>query len=148
MSPLPSASLELHHLQAIVRAMYDVARTDGVHDAELVMLRGFYESCQRDSGALASFDDIVGMPFDLAAIVDDFAAAERKAALIHSCLLLAHADGDYSAGERAKVAQFATALGMSTEELAQTEEAVADHLLQQISRISNVDALREVARKL
>lgn len=141
-------TLELSHLQTIVRAMHDIARTDGVHDAERVMLRGFYDTCQREAAALTSFDDLIAMPFDLAAAVDDFRQPEQKAALLHSCLLLAHADGDYSAGERAKVQEFAAALGVSAEELGRIEEGVADHLLQQISRISNVDALQEVAKEL
>jgi tellurite resistance protein len=141
-------TLELHHLQSIVRAMHDIAVTDGVHDAERVMLRGFYENCQREAAALASFDDLIGMPFDLAAVVDDFRHADQKAALLHSCLLLAHADGNYSTGERAKVQQFAQALGVSAEDLGRIEEGVADHLLQQISRISNVDALQQVAKEL
>lgn len=140
--------LELHHLQAIVRAMHDVALTDGVHDAERVMLRGFYENCQREAAALASFDDLVAMPFDLAAIVDDFKLPAQKTALLHSCLLLAYADGTYSAAERAKVQGFADALGVSSGELALIEEGASDYLLQQISRISNTDALQEVAREL
>lgn len=148
MTVTPTTTLELHHLQAIVRAMHDVAQTDGVHDAERVMLRGFYESCQRDAAALASFDDLVAMPFDLAAIVDDFKQSAQKIALLHSCLLLAHADGSYSAAERAKVQGFADALGVSSGELEQIEEGVADYLLQQISRISNTDALQEVSREL
>lgn len=141
-------TLELSHLQTIVRAMHDVARADGVHDAERVMLRGFYDTCQREAAALASFDDLIAMPFDLAAVADDFRQPEQKAALLHSCLLLAHADGNYSAGERAKVQEFAGALGVSAAELGRIEEGVADHLLQQISRISNVDALQEVAKEL
>ncbi|HVH32760.1 MAG TPA: TerB family tellurite resistance protein, partial [Tahibacter sp.] len=131
MTATPTTTLELHHLQAIVRAMHDIALADGVHDAERVMLRGFYESCQRDAAALASFDDLVAMPFDLAAVVEDFRLPAQKLALLHSCLLLAHADGGYSAGERAKVQAFADALGVSGGELAQIEEGVADYLLQQ-----------------
>ena len=144
----PTTTLELHHLQAIVRAMHDVALTDGVHDAERVMLRGFYDTCQQEAAALASFDDLIAMPFDLAAIVDDFKQPGQKAALLHSCLLLAHADGSYSAAERAKVLGFAGALGVSGGELEQLEEGVADHLLQQISRINNVEALQEVQKEL
>lgn len=148
MTATPTTTLELHHLQAIVRAMHDIALTDGVHDAERVMLRGFYESCQRDAAALASFDDLVAMPFDLAAIVDDFTQPAQKIALLHSCLLLAHADGQYSADERRKVQDFAAALGVSDGDLGQIEEGVTDYLLQQISRITNTDALQEVAKEL
>ncbi|MEO8672988.1 MAG: TerB family tellurite resistance protein [Tahibacter sp.] len=142
------ASVELPHLQAIVRAMHELAVTDGVHDTERVMLRGFYESCQQDAAALTSFDDLIATPFDLASVAASFDTPERKGALLQSCLLLAHADGSYSAGERAKVQQFARQLGVSSEELHNLEESVADYLVQQISRISNIDALQEVAAKM
>jgi len=143
-----NAHLELPQLQAIVRAMYEVALTDGVHDAERVLLRGFYDGIQQDAQALTSFDDLIKVPFDLHAIADTFKTPEQEAALLHSCLLLAHADGNYSTAERNKIASFAVALGVSASDLAQLEDAVSDHLLQQISRITNVDALREVAGKM
>ena len=141
-------SIELTQLQAIVRAMHTVATSDGMHDAERVMLRGFYEACQQEAQALTSYDDLIGTAFDAAAAADAFDTDERKAVLLQSCLLLAHADGSYSAGERKTIAGFAKALGVGAEQLAQIEEGVADHLLQQISRIGNTDALREVAAEL
>jgi len=146
-SPL-SQSIELHHVQGIVRAMYEVAKTDGVHATELVMIRGFYDSCQQDADALATFDDLIATPFDADNDAALFDTTERKATLLQSCLLLAHADGDYSDGERTKIAGIARTLGVEAEQLAQIEDAVADMLLQQISRISNTDALREVAAEI
>jgi len=148
MSAVLPPSIELHHLQAVVRAMHAVALTDGVHDAERVMLRGFYDVCQQEAHALASYDDLIGVPFDAATDAHAFDTDERKAVLIHSCLLLAYADGKYSAGERSTIGGFAKALGVSDSQLAALEEAVSDHLLQQISRISNTDALQEVAAEI
>lgn len=145
--PVP-LSIELHHVQGIVRAMHAVAQADGVHDTELVMLRGFYDSCQQDAHALSTFDDLIATPFDADNDAVLFDTTERKATLLQSCLLLAHADGGYSDGERAKVAEIATILGVGPAQLAQIEDAVADMLLQQISRISNTDALREVAAEI
>jgi DnaJ-domain-containing protein 1 len=75
-------------------------------------------------------------------------SVELKGVFLHSCVLLAYADGKYSATERAKVAEFAKALGMAADQLASIEEAVSDHLMQQIARIENIDALGEVAREL
>jgi tellurite resistance protein len=148
MNNLANAHLELPQLQAIVRAMYEVAITDGVNDAESVMLRGFYDACQQEAKALTSYDDLIKSTFDLHTIGDTFTTAEQKGALLHSCLLLAHTDGNYSSAERAKIGTIATALGVSAAELGQLEDAVSDTLLQQISRITNVDALREVAGKM
>ena len=43
---------------------------------------------------------------------------------------------------------YAHAVGMSEQELLTLEMGVADHLMQQISRIDNVDALKQVAAEL
>ena len=45
MNPSTDAELDLPQVQAIVRAMHELALTDGIHDAERVMLRGFYDAC-------------------------------------------------------------------------------------------------------
>ena len=148
MTLFPDTPLELHHVQAMVRAMHELATTDGMHDAERVMLRGFYDTCQQDAHALTSFDELIGTPFDPVAARELFDTAERRAALLQSCIFLAYADGSYSAGERAKVRSYAEAVGADAQELATCEALVADHLLQQISRIDNVDALRQVAAEL
>ena len=137
--------LNINHIQSLVRGMHELSLLDGVHDAERVMLLGFYEACQAESNALASFQDLVAVPLDLAGLDDVFDSPQLKQTFLHSCLLLAYADGHYSAGERARVVEYAKALGVSDEELRQIEDGVADHLMQQISRIENVEALGQVA---
>jgi tellurite resistance protein len=148
MTLFPDTPLDLHHIQAMVRAMHELALTDGMHDAERVMLRGFYDSCQQETQALTSFDQLIAGPFDVASARDIFDTPERRAALLQSCVFLAYADGNYSAGERAKVKAIADAVGADALELATCEGLVSDHLLQQISRIGNVDALKQVASEL
>jgi tellurite resistance protein len=148
MTLFPDTPLELQHIQAMVRAMHELALADGMHDAERVMLRGFYESCQQDASALTSFEELIGAPFDVATAKEIFDTPERRAALLQSCVFLAYADGNYSAGERAKVKAIAEAVGADALELASSEGLVSDHLLQQISRISNVDALKQVSVEL
>jgi len=145
---LSDAPLDLAHVQAIVRAMHEVAQSDGMHDAERVMLRGFYDACQQDARALATFDELIATPFDVAGAKDLFDNDARRAALLQSCVLLAYADGKYSEGERARVLAFAHAVGVDERGLLAIEGGVADHLMQQISRIDNVDALKEVAAEL
>ena len=148
MSLFPQTELDIHHIQAIVRAMHELALTDGMHDAERVMLRGFYDTCQQDAQALTSFDALIGSPFDLTTAKEFFDTPERAAALLQSCIFLAYADGSYSAGERAKVKSYADAMGVPADALKSLEDSVSDHLLQQISRIGNIDALKEVAAEL
>lgn len=148
MFDLSDTQLDLPHLQFIVRALHDLAETDGIHDIEQVLLRGFYEQCQNEAHALTSFDELTSGPFDPGCCAELFTEEAQRAMFLQSCLLLAYADGTYSAGERAKVAEYARALGVSDESLTTLEEGVRDHLMQQISQIENTDALQEVAREM
>lgn len=148
MLDLATAQLELHHIQFIVRALHDLANIDGLHATEEAMIKGFYELCRDDAHAPIGYDDLVREPFDPAQAADLFDAPASKAALLHSCLLLAYADGVCSAAERARIATLAEALGVSDADLALLEDQVRDHLIQQIAQIENVDALRDVAREL
>jgi uncharacterized membrane protein YebE (DUF533 family) len=142
---LSPQKLEIHHVQALVRAMHALALADGVHDSERVMLRSFYDNCQSDVGALTTFDEIIRVPLDPAALADTFNTDELKATFLQSLLFLAFADGHYTEGERAQLKAHAAALGVDAARLTAIEDAVQDHLMQQISRIENTDALREVA---
>ena len=137
--------LGINHIQVIVRAMHEVAKLDGVHDAEAVMLRDFYEACQRDTDALTSFEELGRGEFDLDEAKRILDTPDRKSALLRSCLLLAYADGRYSTAEREKIRGFADGLGVPAAATLALEESVADQLMQNIARISNIDALREVA---
>lgn len=139
--------LGINHIQVIVRAMHEVAQLDGVHEAEQVMLRDFYEAVQQDTGALTSFHELCRSAFDMDEARRILDTPERKAAMLRSCLLLAYADGRYSMTEREKIRGFADALGVPAHATLALEESVADQLMQNIARISNVDALREVASR-
>jgi tellurite resistance protein len=147
MNPSDNVALGINHIQAIVRGMNEVAKLDGVHDAEAVMLDQFYGACQADAGALTNFRELVNGPFDIAEAARVLDTPERKAVFLKSCILLAYADGRYSQAERDKVRTFADGLGIPAAATLAIEESVADQLLQNIARISNVDALKEVASK-
>jgi len=140
-----SQKLEIHHIQSLVRAMYDLAVTDGIHDAERVMLRGFYDSCRADVGALTSFEEIINVPLDPSTLAETFSTDELKTTFLQSLVFLGFADGHYTAGERARVRVHAATLGVSEDALSAIEDGVKDHLMQQISRIENTDALQVVA---
>lgn len=139
--------LGINHIQVIVRAMHEVAQLDGVHEAEQVMLRDFYDAVQQDTGALTTFQELCRSAFDIDEARRILDTPDRKAALLRSCLLLAYADGRYSMAEREKIRSFADALGVPAHATLALEESVADQLMQNIARISNIDALREVAER-
>lgn len=148
MTHFTDTPLELHHVQYIVRALYDLAEADGVHEAERVMLRGFYQQCQEDAHALTSFDELIATDFDPARAAELFDTEALKATFLQSCVFLAYADGHYSASERTKVRAYADALGVPADRLATIEDSVGDHLLQQVSRIENTEALKKVAAEI
>ena len=139
--------LGINQVQSMVRGMYELAKVDGVHQAEMVMLRGFYDQCQREAQALTSFDDLIAIPFDLQAAGEVIDTAERKTTFLQSCLLLAYADGSYSSAEQAHIRKFAQALGVDTATLATLEGQVADTLMQQFAGVRNVEALQQVAKE-
>lgn len=143
-----SVELGLNHVQVIVRAMYAVATSDGIHDTEMVLLREFYRSCQDEASGLATFEEIVGVAYDDETARDVLDTDELKRVCLHSCLFLAFADGQLTDGERAKVQMIARGLEVEKVTLDELEEQVRDLLLRQIAMIQNVDALREVAREL
>lgn len=145
---LTNVQLDIHHIQVIVQALYDLAKTDGVHEAEKVMMQGFYQSCQAESQALTSYEQLITADFNPKVALAYFETEEQKAALINTCVLLAYADGHYSEGEKKRIKEFAQALNISTAQLVQLEETVADQLLQKVSRIQNLEALKEVAKEM
>jgi hypothetical protein len=141
-------NIGINHVQVMVKGMHELAKSDGLHDAERVMLRDFYTSCRDETGALADFDDLIRRPFDAKEAADVLNTSELRRLFLQSCVLLAYADGKYSAGERKKIAEYGKALGTPAAELAELEALVGDQLLQQVSKIENVDALREVAKEI
>jgi hypothetical protein len=136
------------HARAIAHGLYDLAGTDGIHPAETMLVQEFFAAAQGEFGSRADLSVLAATRFDPAQAATVLDSPELKLVFLHSCVLLAHADGRYSSAERAKVAEYAQALGVVPDALAGVEEGVSDHLLQQIARIENVDALAEVAREL
>jgi uncharacterized membrane protein YebE (DUF533 family) len=145
---IDNVTLGLNHVQVLVRGMYSVARSDGVHATELVLLREFYESCRRDVQGLATFEEVVSVPLDEDTARDILNTQELRDVFYKSCLLLAFADGQLSAPERAELERLAHIMGLSEERRATLTEAARGYLLQQVAHIHNVDALRSVLKEL
>jgi hypothetical protein len=145
---MTQSELTPQQAKAIAHGLHELAQTDGVHPAETRLVQEFFAAAHGESGAAGDGSVLAATPFDVAQAAQELATSELKSVFLQSCVLLAYADGRYSAAERDKVAAFAQALGIPATQLAEIEELVSDHLLQQIARIENVDALGEVAREL
>jgi len=106
---------------AIVAALQDVARTDGEHAEELAMIRGFVELIDADLGAAEPTALPAMTPDKLALAITD--PVTRKLAL-QCAVLLAWADGSLSDKERARLAEYASALGFSKKDYDGIERSI------------------------
>jgi len=143
-APVP---LELNHVQVIVRAMVRVAESDGRHQEELVLIREFYEACRADLNGLADFQDLVKQPFDPAEAREILDTPILKETLLKSCYLVAYADGQLSAQEKAAIAKVVSEVGIDAELASRSEELGRDYLLRQLAR-TDVASIRKVASEL
>lgn len=138
--------LSFEQVKALTAGMYAVARADGVHDREMTLIRGFYQSCARSGDP--SFESVLGHDFDVAAARRLFDRPELAKMFVKSLILLAFADGQYAKTEDELIRSWAGQLGLSAQEVDQLLAATKDFLLQSLSHVQNVDALKDVAARL
>jgi tellurite resistance protein len=140
--------LTLPEVQVLVRAMHRVAHSDGAHERELVLLKEFYEACRAEVSGLTEYAELTRLPFDPEMAKEVLDTAELQQMLLTSCYFLAFADGKLSPQEKQVIADMVKELGIDAKLAAETLELTKDALLQQISRIANVPALKRVAADL
>ena len=75
------------------------------------------------------------------------AEAQVRGLFMKTAILLAYADGNYSAAESKLIGEFAGALELSGE-LGSLEQQVKEFMLSQLTDIKNTAAVAEVAREL
>lgn len=126
--------LNLEQATVVAQAMMKVAEAEhGVHEREMAMIEGFFQSCAADAGVSgASFQSST---FDVAQAKEVLNTAALKQVLVRSCLFLGFADGHCSPTERAVVEQIAFGLGMSASELAEADREVKRSLLSQFEGV-------------
>lgn len=123
--------------QAMGRAMLAVARADGTADPRELNL--IEELSPVDSTASDP------SPAELAAA---FPEAAGRDLVLKSSLLVALVDGDYSDAERAVVASYAEAFGITPARLDELASSVKDFLMAPLLSLSNTSSVVEVSRKL
>lgn len=108
---------------AIVAALHDVAESDGKHEQEVDMIRGFIELLDADLGAETPTKLPAMTPAKLAATIT---SPDVRTAAVQCAVLLAWADGVFSDQERARILDYATALGFSRPDYDRLETTVSD----------------------
>ena len=114
-------TLSADDANAIVAALHDVAESDGKHAEEIEMIQGFVQMLDADLGAPKPTNLPLMTPQKLAQLLSDEAV---KKVAIQCALLLAWADGSLSEKERARVVEYATALGFSKKAYDGIEKAI------------------------
>lgn len=133
---------------AIARGLFTLSRVDGHEEREGILIKSLWmDAVGADSDvdyqAVEKLSDISTK--DLAI---SLRSPELRRVFLKTALLLAWADGDYSDKERAWIKDAAAAMGIGEKELAREDELVRTFLLSQLSNLANMDAAKEVAKKL
>ena len=134
--------------EAIARGLISVAKADGnVHEREGALIADFYGAITEkaiDLVALQRTDAVDGAY--LAATLS--ASKALRSLFIKTAILLAYADGNFSADEGKIIMEYAKALDISEETLDHLEQQVKEFMLSQLSGVRNYEAVAEVAKEL
>jgi tellurite resistance protein len=144
----PEITVTEAEAELMARGMLAVARADGkAHDRELAMVTSFYGEVVNGSPMqLASIEKEADVP--PAVLAAGLTREPIGMLFIKTCILCAYADGTYHEKERAKVGQYAAALGIGDAALTELEQSVKEFLLGQLTGLQNRDAALEVAKEL
>src|SRR6185369_8684517 len=106
--------------EAIARGLYAIALVDGVHERELALISEFYRAASEEGHASAASIERVG-PLEPKDVAQLLIGPDHRALFVKAAFLLAWADGNVSAAERAKIAEFGKVLEVAADKQAKLE---------------------------
>lgn len=132
----------------IARGLYALSRVDGHEEREGILIRSLWmdavgEEKEGDISAIEKMSDI-----SAADLATSLRSPELRRVFMKTALLLAWADGSVSEPERKWIEDTAKVLGIAEKELAHEDDQVRTFLLSQFANLQNVDAAKQVAKKL
>jgi tellurite resistance protein len=143
----PEIMIRESEAEAIARGLYAVAQADGnMHPRELALIGEYFAAgsdSPSDFAALERSGPIA--PEALAAQLD---RPEVRDLFLKTALLMAYTDGTFGKGEGECINRFAAALGVNAAALEALDTQVREYLMSQLTHLSNVDAVVEVAKEL
>jgi len=143
----PETEIDQDAAEAIARGLYAVAQADGdIHPREAAIIGEFFASTVDHPAQLSSLARESRIDAD--SLAARLPTPDLRRLFLKTALLTAYADGSYGAGEKKVIDDYAAGLGVSRAELEELQQMVKEYLLSQISHLSNVDALAQVAREL
>ncbi len=145
----PEIDISQSEAEAIARGLFAVARADGqLHERETGVIAQFYADVT-GGGSPARLGDLERSARPEAkALAAELARTEVRLIFIRTAVLLAYVDNKYAPGESKLISEYATAMGIGREDLAEMETMAKEFLMAQLAHIKNIDAVVEVAKKL
>ena len=122
-------------------AMLEVAMANGIHPAELALIREFWSTAQPTLGELRPE---AATPFNASL----FADAPQRQTVLELSLACAFADGSYSDEEKPVIASIAQRLGFSAEALEECTANVRAAFLGGLSHLPDSQAVAALAKDL
>lgn len=129
------------------KTMLKVASTDGVHPAEIALIKGFYNSGATGSDWPA-FDSLSQSSADFKMDPKVFANDQEREMIVALCIMTGFADGSFSDKEQQVVREIGTSLNISPTRFDEINEAVKDHMLAQLSHLPDAGSVAVVAKEL
>jgi len=146
----PEIPMNENQAQAIARGLFTVAAVDGVHEREAALIANFYGTAtDSESRPVTSLAELGRLgPLSPADLASALAGDELRQLFVKAAILLAYIDGKVTTAERAQIAAYGAALGVTADRQTALEASVRDHMMQPLTRLANTEAVNKVAKKL
>lgn len=146
MNAMQDQELSPAQVVLLTRAMLSVAKVDGIHPAEAALIGQFYDSSR--SADMPPTTQVLAdtAPLDLKPLAGSPAGFADT--VVRMCLMTGHADGVFSAEERAQVQAIATALGVDAKRLDGHLAQVRDDLVGALSHLPDAGSVAKVVGAL
>jgi uncharacterized membrane protein YebE (DUF533 family) len=133
--------------EAIARALFAVARVDGVHEREAGLIAAFWMDAGAGHGLLSDLER-EETPISAAELAQALPTKELRLLFAKTAILLTYADGKVTPEERKILGEFSGALGVDAKTMDELEAGVKEYLLKHLAHLHNAEAVVEVAKKL
>ena len=134
---------------AATRLVLHIARVDDAGTVEEVaLIRQFYDACRTAGADFPAFDTIKDEQGSDVISARDFPDPGHRDMVIALCLMVAYADGELSASERAAVGKAANGLGLAAEHVERILAQIKDFMLAHLSGLPDASSVAAVAKEL
>ncbi len=130
----------------LVSFMLAVSRVDGQHDAEIQLIRAFYE--ENSEGGMPALEDVgqhVGLSKMTAVALKEPGFAEE---VVRMCVMTGLADGKLSETEWEHIRQVALYVGVTADRLEAIRQEVKDVFMASLAHLPVIESAAEIAKAI